>query len=89
MMNDLKEFVRYVIELSEVIKSEEELSSIMLYTQQIPYEYPFYQLLNCGLREKQRKGLKPFFPLLRLILLSLSKLPRYEVYFLCLYKHFK
>jgi len=58
-------------------KKEDEIRMIMLYTNPRP-STPFSKLLNDELRKENREELKPYFPLLRLLLLSLNKLPRYE-----------
>jgi len=52
----------------------DEIAVIHLYTQ----DSPFYQILNDRLRGKHRAKLKPFFPILKLLLKALYKLPVFK-----------
>jgi len=49
----------------------DEVCALHLYTQ----ESPFYKLLNARLRDRNRQLLKPFFPLLKIMINALQKLP--------------
>ena len=51
--------------------SESQIASIHLYTQ----DSPFYSYINTLLRARDRKGLKPLFPLLKIILTALRSIP--------------
>jgi hypothetical protein len=51
--------------------SEDQICSIYMYTA----PSPFYAILNALLRDKQRAGLKPFAPYLRLFMEALHALP--------------
>ena len=51
--------------------TRDEIAAIHLYTQ----DTPFYTLLNGCLRERNRELIKPFIPLIKLILTGLYKLP--------------
>jgi len=77
--NKVKEFnlkLNSLLKLDEILEGD-EIRMIMLYTNPRPFP-PFSKLLNDELRKENREELKPYFPLLRLLLLSLNKLPRYE-----------
>jgi len=56
--------------LDDPILSPEEAAIINFYTQ----ESPFYRLLNQRLRNSDRQVLKPYFPLLKLLISSIRKL---------------
>jgi len=54
--------------------TEQEMAAIHLYTQ----ESPFYEVLNQKLRIQDRKALVPFFPMIKLLMGALYKLPRHK-----------
>jgi hypothetical protein len=53
------------------VLNEDQICSIYMYTA----PSPFYRILNALLRDKQRAGLKPFAPYLRLFIGALHALP--------------
>ncbi|CAF2972434.1 unnamed protein product [Rotaria sp. Silwood2] len=55
--------------------TQEESSSIHLYTMQFDEGPSLYELLNQSLRAENRQNLKPWFPYLRLFCTALNKLP--------------
>jgi len=59
--------------------TDDEISAINLYTRESdPRENSIYFVINKALREQDRNTLKPYFPYLQLLLLSLSKVPKYR-----------
>jgi len=75
-IRELDKVLESKIQLDNIL-NEEEIRMIMLYTSDSPRPI-FSDMLNFELRKEEREGLVSFFPLLRLLLLSLFKLPRYE-----------
>jgi hypothetical protein len=51
--------------------TEEDVSIIHFYTQ----ETPFYKILNSRLRNSDRQILKPYFPILKLMITAIRKIP--------------
>jgi len=58
-------------DLGDTILSTDEVRIINLYTQ----DSPFYRILNARLRNRDRQLLKPYFPVLKLMVGALNKLP--------------
>jgi len=61
----------FAYDLGDTILSTDEVRIINLYTQ----ESPFYRILNARLRNRDRQILKPYFPVLKLMVGALNKLP--------------
>jgi len=61
----------FEMDLGDTILATDEVMIIHLYTQ----ESPFYRIINTRLRNRDRELLKPFFPLLKLLVSALHKLP--------------
>jgi len=68
---NLKTAQYFAEDLTDSVLTMDEVSTLHLYTQ----ESPFYKILNARLRDRNRQLLKPFFPLLKILITALQKLP--------------